>query len=170
VQELVVTVPKKRAKKSDAEDAWALAEQLRVGAIEASVHKPPATLAPLRTAVTGYGCLMRDVVRVRNRLHAIVARSRGLEVQPESIRDPVARRAWLQNLPESHQPLCDMLARELDVLLPLREQAERRMLDEAKHHTIVKRLAKVPGLGPIRSALVAAIVATPYRFRTRRQF
>ena len=44
------------------------------------------------------------------------------------------------------------------------------MQAESKKHPIVRRLATVPGVGPIRAAQVVATVVTPERFRTKRQF
>ena len=48
--------------------------------------------------------------------------------------------------------------------------AERAaLLAESKKHPIIRKLSTAPGMGPIRTAQVVAIVATPERFRTRRQ-
>jgi transposase len=55
-------------------------------------------------------------------------------------------------------------------LLKLREEAQDRLQKEAKKHPIIRRLATAPGLGRIRAAQVVAIVVTPDRFRTKRQF
>jgi hypothetical protein len=44
------------------------------------------------------------------------------------------------------------------------------MLAEAKKHPIAATLATAPAIGPIRAAQIVAIVMTPYRFRTKRQF
>jgi transposase len=54
--------------------------------------------------------------------------------------------------------------------LPLQTQAERWVKEEAKAHPIVKTLSTAPGMAARRSAQVVAIVGTPHRFRTRRQF
>jgi hypothetical protein len=34
----------------------------------------------------------------------------------------------------------------------------------------VKLLRQIPAIGPIRAALLLALIHTPYRFRTKRQF
>jgi transposase len=76
----------------------------------------------------------------------------------------------LKQLPAGHRELAEWLGRELDALLPLREEAEERLLKEAKTHPITRTLGTAPGMGPVRTAQLVAIVATPHRFRTSRQF
>src|SRR5262249_41997492 len=59
---------------------------------------------------------------------------------------------------------------ELDAIQEMRQCADRWLSEEAKQHPIVRKLATAPGLGPIGSAKIVAIVVTPNRFRTTRQF
>jgi hypothetical protein len=40
---------------------------------------------------------------------------------------------------------------------------------EAKKHKAWKLLRQIPGIGPIRAALLMAVIQTPHRFRTKRQ-
>ena len=40
---------------------------------------------------------------------------------------------------------------------------------ESKKHKAWKLLRQIPGIGPIRAALLIAIMQTPHRFRTKRQ-
>jgi hypothetical protein len=44
------------------------------------------------------------------------------------------------------------------------------MLEESKKVPIVKLIETAPGIGEIRAPLIVAIVISPFRFRTRRQF
>ena len=169
VENLVVVVPEKnRGPKNDERDAWARAEELRTGAIRTRVYKAPVHLAALRAAARAYAIAVQDVVRVKNRLKAVL-RSRGVQ-SDSSIYDPEHRGRWLRELPVAHQQLGDWLGRELDTLEPLREEAEAWLLKEAKTHPIIRTLATAPGMGPIRTAQLVAITANPHRFRTRRQF
>jgi transposase len=169
VEELVVAVPEKtRGSKNDERDAWARAEELRTGAIRTRVYKAPVHLAALRNAARAHGMAVQDVVRVKNRLKAVL-RSRGI-LSDSGVYDPETRGRWLGQLPAAHQQLADWLGRELDRLEPLREEAEAWLLKEAKTHPIIRTLATAPGMGPIRTAQVVAITANPHRFRTRRQF
>jgi transposase len=40
---------------------------------------------------------------------------------------------------------------------------------ESRKHSAVKLLRQIPSIGPIRAALLLALMQTPYRFRTKRQ-
>jgi len=40
---------------------------------------------------------------------------------------------------------------------------------EAKKHKAWKLLRQIPGIGPIRAAVLIALIQTPHRFRTKRQ-
>lgn len=170
VEELVVAVPpeNKGRPKDDARDAWARAEELRIGAIQTRVYKAPAHLTSLRNAARAYGMALQDTVRVKNRLKAVL-RSRGI-LADSGAYETSTRRKWIQKLPVNHRPLAEWLGRELDQLMPLRDEAEKWLLKEAKTHPIIRTLATAPGLGTIRTAQLVGIVATPDRFRTRRQF
>jgi transposase len=169
VEELVVAMPREnRGAKDDLRDAWTRAEELRTGTIETRVYKAPQHLAALRNAVRAYGFAVRDLVRAKNRLKAAFL-SRGV-LTDASIYDAKRRRKWLAELTGAHRRLAEWLGRQLDELLPLRDEAEEWLLAEAKTHPIIRKLATAPGMGPIRTAQLVAIAATPERFRTRRQF
>jgi transposase len=170
VEDLVVTIPARHPGiKSDAHDAWNLAEQLRIGGVKRRVFKSPGQFGALRAAVRGYEILTRDTVRTKNRLRALF-RSRGMHELGEELWDPGDRSILAKRLPPSQRALADMLGRQTDALEALRAEAESRMLKEAAAHPTTKRLATAPGIGPIRAAQIVATVVTPERFRTKRQF
>ena len=74
-----------------------------------------------------------------------------------------SRGKWLKQLPVTGpRPAAEWLARELDELVPLRQEAESWLLKEAKAHPIIKTLSTAPGMGPLRTAQQAA--------RDRRRF
>jgi hypothetical protein len=62
------------------------------------------------------------------------------------------------------------LGEELDAVLELEAESEKWLREEAKRHSIVRKLSTAPGMGPIRTAQVVATVVSPHRFRTSRQF
>jgi transposase len=62
----------------------------------------------------------------------------------------------------------ERLYQQLDGLQPLRLQARRELLLESHKHPAVK-LLRLPSIGPIRGALLVAVLQTPHRFRTKRQ-
>jgi transposase len=168
-KKIVVTQPLRRAgSKSDAIDAWALADLLRRDAVERTVFKSPQTLTALRQAARGYVAVRRDMVRAKCRLNALY-RSRGIQPSAE-IYDPDARETWLRKLPPSHRALAELLSEQVDGLSQSHQAAESWLLEEAHRTPVTRRLATAPGIGPIRAALLMAIVVTPARFRTTRQF
>lgn len=169
VTEIVVAVPARtEGAKDDLRDAWARAEELRTGAIRTRVYKAPKQLAGLRSAACAHRLATQDVVRAKNRLKAVL-RSRGI-TSDATVYDTAARSKWLAKLPSAHRQLGEWVGRELDEIVPLRDEAEEWLLKEAKSHPIVKTLKTGPGMGPIRTAQLVAIVGTPHRFRTSRQF
>ena len=58
---------------------------------------------------------------------------------------------------------------QFDALLLLHQQVRRELLAESKKHNATKLLRQVPSIGPIRAALLLALIQTPHRFRTKRQ-
>jgi transposase len=124
-------------------------------------------LTRLRAAPV-HGIAVRDVVRAKSRLRSVFV-SRGIAVD-DGVYGAKGRLRWLGKLTPPHRRLAQWLAEQLDQLVPLREAAEEWLLEEAKTHPIIRTLATAPGMGPIRTAQVAAITAEPHRFRTRRQY
>jgi transposase len=55
------------------------------------------------------------------------------------------------------------------MLQVLRQEARRDLLTESRKHGATKLLREIPYIGPIRAALLIALIQTPYRFRTKRQ-
>ena len=169
VAELVVAVaPESKGPKDDLRDAWARAEELRAGAVRTRVYKPPQHLAALRNAVRAHGFAVKDAVRAMNRLKSVFL-SRGISTD-SSVYDAERRTRWLEKLGPPYRRLAEWLGRQLDQLVPFRDEAEAWLLKEAKTHPIIRKLTTAPGMGPIRTAQVVAIAAEPHRFRSRRQF
>src|SRR5262249_52253161 len=64
-----------------------------------------------------------------------------------------------------------LLYQQLDMLSELRREARMAMLRESRRHPAADAiLREIPVLGPIRIAQILAKVASPHRFRTKRQF
>jgi hypothetical protein len=58
---------------------------------------------------------------------------------------------------------------QLDALRTLRQAVRRDLLAESQKQSATKLLRQIPALGPIRVALLIALIQTPHRFRTKRQ-
>lgn len=63
---VVVGVQESRGPKSDQRDAFGLAEQLRIGAIETRVYKNRGAFRRPGQLARGYGFVVGDTVRVKN--------------------------------------------------------------------------------------------------------
>jgi transposase len=155
--------------KNDRIDARYLAELLRSGKAGCPVYKPPRRWSRLRELVRVDTKMTRDVVRTKQRLRGLFRR-RGVSCRAEEIYDPRRRGPRIRKLPASLHTSAELLARQLDAIEALRLDSERAMLEEARHFAISKILRTVPGIGPKRAAELVAIVVTPHRFRTKRQF
>lgn len=168
--ELVVVQPeKRRGAKSDAKDAWALADALRRGDLKRPVFKPSGKYRSLREAVRCHEMAVGDLVRTKNRLRAVF-RSRGIQACAEELYAGSTRSQWLGKLPIGIRQRATVLGDQLDRLIDTHEQAESWLLEEASKTPAVRLIATAPGIGQIRAAQIVAVVVTPYRFRTSRQF
>ena len=167
--EIVVAVPgKPRGPKSDSADAWARADELRRGAIVRAVYKAPRRFTALRHAVRAHRMAQADLVRSKNRWRSLF-RSRAIKVN-DDVYDPAKRKRLLSQLPASHRAAAAVLGEQLDALQDVHDQAEALLLEQAAKTPEVKRLATAPGIAAVRAGQIVAIVVTPHRFRTKRQF
>ena len=58
---------------------------------------------------------------------------------------------------------------QLDALQALRQAVRRDLLAESRKQSATKLLRQIPTIGPIRAALLLALIQTPHRFCTKRQ-
>jgi len=155
--------------KSDRVDARQLAEWLRNGSLRAVYHGDKG-VRTLKELVRNYDCLVRDTTRVMNRLKAIF-RGRAIDCAGHDVYRHERRGHWLTKLSEpGAQQRASFLYQQLAALKPLRHEAKRLMLKEARRHAAYQLLLSMPLLGPISVAQLIAIVGTPFRFRSKRQF
>ena len=160
---------RRRGNKNDTEDAFELAEMLRVRGDELRrVYKKVGRFKTLRALVKGYGFLTGDVVRSKNRLKAAY-RSEGVPTTGTQVYSKDSKEEWLPKLPTEHHGAVGVLHDTFAALEGLKTGAEHAMVAEAKKHSAFELLQTVPGFGPIRSAQMLSVVVTPHRFRTKRQ-
>jgi hypothetical protein len=123
----------------------------------------------LRELSRSYLTVTKDLTRVMNRLKALY-RSWAIPCAGEKVYSPRYRSAWLEKLSEvGVRRRAEQLYQQLDMLLQIRREARRELLRESRKHPAQELLRQIPRLGPIRVALVIALVQTPHRFRTKRQ-
>ncbi len=166
----VVRGEKKLGNKSDEIDAVELAERMRTGSLGNKIYKAPASFTAIRDLVRIYRMITQDVVRTKNRIKSIY-RSRGIQTAGRTdVYKPKRRHEVSKVLQPATRYAVELLGWELDRLEELKVQAHKGMLAEARKHSIMRVLDTAPGIGPVRAAQLLAIVISPDRFRTSRQF
>lgn len=170
---IVCDPPKNRllndGNKSDKVDARKLAQLSRAGLLSPVCHGEHG-VRDLKELVRSYEYLVEDSTRVMNRIKALY-RSRAIPCAGSDVYKPRQRAAWLAKLIEpGARARATRLYSELDHLTGLRREARQAMLIESRCHAASKILRQVPTLGTVRIAQLIAAVATPHRFRSKRQF
>lgn len=160
---------RRRGSKSDARDAYALAERIRTGQVGERIFKAPHRYTKLRELAQVYSLVTQDLARVKNRLKSRFRR-RGISCAGTSIYGAEERRQKLLELPSAIRPAVELLGCHLEYMQELKKVAEAAMVTESHRHRVSRRLETIPGLGPIRVAQMLPIVVTPHRFRGKRQF
>jgi len=155
--------------KSDRIDARKLAELLRHGSLRAVDHSDHG-VRMLKELVRNYECLVQDTTRVMNRLKAIY-RGRAIACKGHELYRQERQQQWLRKLKEpGAKARAGFLYEQLAALRPLRQKAKLAMLREARRQAAYRWLLSVPRLGPVSVAQLLAIVGSPHRFRSKRQF
>ncbi|HEX8896853.1 MAG TPA: transposase [Terriglobales bacterium] len=154
--------------KSDRIDARKLSEMLYMNNIK-SVYHGEHGLRMLKELGRSYLTITKDLGRVMNRLKALF-RSWAIPCGGTEVYAPCHRAEWLGKISEAGVGRrAEHCYQQLDALRPLRQEVRRDLLVEAKKHKAWKLLRQIPGIGPIRAAILVAVMQTPHRFRTKRQ-
>src|ERR1700675_4436440 len=173
VAHLVVCDPRKNAllkdgSKSDRIDARKLTDLLRLNKLNPVYHGEHG-VRTLKELGRSYLSITQDVTRVMNRIKALY-RSWAIPCAGATVYAPRHRAEWLGKIAEPGVRVrAERLYQQLDLLQPVRLEARRELLAESHKHSSVKLLRQIPSIGPIRSALLVALLQTPHRFRTKRQ-
>jgi transposase len=153
--------------KGDEEDADRLSELLRRNGLR-SVYHGSSYRATLKELTRTYSNLVDDSTRVMQRLKALL-RARAIRAPGRGVYHPEHRQKWLAKLPDTGVRLrAQMLYAQLDLLRELRKKAKSAMIAEAKKDPAWDLLLSIPFFGPVRVAMVLAILQTPWRFATKR--
>ena len=174
VARLVVCDPRHNALlkagcKNDPIDAHKLADLLRLNALR-PVYHGQNSLATLKELSRSYTTLVQDSTRVMNRIKALY-RSRAIPCGGTKVYSSTQRASWVDQLKQAGvHKRAELLYQHLDVLSLLRREAKRALLAESRKHSVSRILRPVPGLGPVRIAVLLAMVQTPFRFRSKRLF
>jgi len=172
VTQVLVCDPRKNnlgkvGNKNDRNDAHELAELLHGGKLR-SVYHGEHGIRTLKELSRSYMAITRDLTRVMSRLKAIY-RSWGIACAGQQVYASRYRAEWLAKIAEAGvRRRAEFYYQQLDALAALR--ARRELLNESRKHFAVKLLRQIPSIGPIRAALLVALIQTPHRFRSKRQF
>jgi hypothetical protein len=173
VKKIVVCNPRRNAllkegSKSDKVDARKLAELLHTKMLRPVYHREHG-LRMLRELARSYLTISKDQVRVMTRVKALY-RSWGIPCSGKQVYTLRHRATWLGKIKEvGVRRRAEFYYQQLDALRSLRRDVRREMLRESGKNKASKLLRQIPSIGPIRAALLIAIVQTPHRFRTKRQ-
>jgi len=173
VTQVLVCDPRKNAllkagNKNDRIDARKLAELLYMNKLN-PVYHGEAGVRTLKELARSYLTITRDLTRVMSRLKAIY-RSWAIPCAGQQVYAPRYRAEWLAKITEAG--VCrraELYYQQFDALAALRQEARRELLAESRKHSAAKLLRQIPSIGPIRAALLVALIQTPHRFRTKRQ-
>ena len=158
----------KEGNKSDRIDARKLAELLYLNKLKPVYHGEHGVRA-LKELSRSYLTISGDLARVMTRLKAMY-RSWAIPCAGKQVYAPRYRSEWLGKITEAGvRRRAEFYYQQLDALRALRQQVRRELLAESGKHKASKLLCQIPSIGPIRAALLIAILQTPHRFRTKRQ-
>jgi len=173
VTKVVVCNPRRNAllkegNKSDRIDARKLAELLRGGLLRPVYHGENG-IRSLKELARSYLTITKDLTRVMNRVKALY-RSWGIPCSGTSVYAARHRCAWLSKISEAGvRRRAEFFYQQLDALQGLRQQVRRDLFLESRKHDATKLLRQIPCIGPVRAALLIALIQTPHRFRSKRQ-
>ena len=156
-----------RGNKGDVRDADELSELLRRGALR-PVYHGPARGQTRKELVRSYLNLVEDSTRVMLRIKALF-RGQAIQTPGKKVYATEGRAQWLSKLPDRGLRFrAEVLFEQLDLLRELRPKAKAAMLAEARKDPAWGVLQSIPFLGPVRVAILLAVMQTPWRFRTKR--
>ena len=153
---------------NDRMDARKLSELLYLNKLSPVYHGEQG-IRTLKELARSYIAITRDLTRVMSRLKAIY-RSWGIPCAGQQVYAPRYRAEWLAKISEAGvRRRAELYYQQFDALAALRQGTRRELLAEARKHPAMRLLRQIPAIGPIRAALLIALIQTPNRFRTKRQ-
>jgi transposase len=173
VAEGVVCNPRRNAllragNKNDRVDARKLSDLLRAGLLSPVYHAENSA-RPLREMARSYLTITQDVTRVMNRIKGLY-RSWAIPCAGKKVYTARHRGTWLEKIAEPGvRRRAEWLYEQLDALAKIRRETRRALLAESRQQPAHELLRQIPRLGPIRVAVLIALLQTPHRFRTKRQ-
>jgi transposase len=134
-----------------------------------AVYHGEQGIRTLRELARSYLTITRDLTRVMSRLKAIY-RGWAIPCAGQQVYAPHYRAEWLAKISEAgvHRR-AETYYLQFDTLAALRQEVRRELLAESRKHPATNLPRQIASIGPIRAALLIALIQTPNRFRTKRQ-
>lgn len=152
--------------KSDRNDARGIAQMMRVGLFK-NVHVKTLTSQRRRALLTARSLLKEKAIALENDMRGLL-RNFGLKVGVVSGNKFEER---IRELVEADPDLVEIMEPLLAGRRKLREEftrLDKKVVHEAKHDEVCRRLMTVPGVGPIVSLAYVSTIDMPNRFRHSR--
>jgi len=151
--------------KSDDKDAWRLARLLRFGEFK-EVHVPTRPRQEIRELMYAYQRIVGDVVRTKNRLHAMF-RKNGIRITDTAYGD--GRHDFLQRLNRSGlKAIFEATYAVLDAAEKAKDSLDHALRARLSHTKEFKLLKTIPGVGSVLAAIMVAVIDQPERFPDKR--
>src|SRR4029077_12938270 len=116
-------------------------------------------LRTVKELARSYLTISKDLSRVMNRVKALY-RSWGILCGGQQVYAPRHRSEWLNKIGEAgvRRRAEFFFYQQLDALRALRQTVRRDLLAESRKHSATKLLRQIPYIGPIRAALLIALI------------
>ena len=141
---------------------------MRAGLLSAVYHGETG-IRTLKELSRSYLTINKDLTRVMNRLKALY-RSWAIPCAGTTVYAPRHRSEWLSKITEAGvRRRAELFYQQLDALQALRQEVRRDLLARAGNIAATKLLRQIPCIGPIRAALLIALMQTPIGSARKRQ-
>ncbi len=157
----------KAGNKNDSVDAAKLAELLRLGSYSPVWHPDDDGIAAFKVVVAHHDETSRRLARLKCQIKALLRRqgviTRGMAVY--ELKGRIKALHLVESVPVRKAIEADYEL--LDYLAGAKATARRHLIDSSKPFPVIKRLKKIPGVGPVLAARFVAYVGDPHRFNKR---
>jgi len=161
VDELVVCQPReKRGAKTDEIDAGELADLLRVGRLIPVFHED-SDLMHLRTLISGYGDVVQELTRAKNRYRALY-RQVAIPTKVSGFYESEEMLDLLDT--DERRYVACTLFEQLALLEEQRRGYVERFEANVRKYKPIKLLTSIPGIGVVRTNRIVGVMVTPFRF------
>jgi len=170
VDELIVCNPvflsPRSGPKNDYRDALHLADELRCQHLT-PVYIEDNELMTMRTLVSSYTDVVREIVRAKNRYKALF-REEALVTHGQTIYKKPERISELSQ--STHRFVATNIMDNLMFLEEIKSKYLKEFRGNMKKYEVLRNLDSVPGIDVIRAHVIAALVCTASRFENKHKF